>query len=396
MIDNLKQEKIDQIPSILNELDIDLWMIIEKESDITGDPVAEFLLGTGVTWLSFYCFFRNGKKSAIIGSLDIEKFKRLEIFDEIFTYKNSCREDLLRILKENNPGKIALNYSKNSANADGLTYGKYLQLIELLEGTDFISRFIPAEDIIAKLKGKKTREELDRIQHAVDNTLSIIDKLTVFVRPGYTEKEIARFLIDERKKTGLPASWDEEHNPAVFAGPQDTGAHSGPTEKKLERGHVFNIDFGVKYKEYCSDLQRTWYVLRENEKKPPEEVLRGFSVIKESIHRAFNAIKPGAKGVEIDRINRQYLIEKGYEEYPHGLGHQVGRSAHDGGALLAPAWERYGNLPFIPLEEGQVFTIEPRIYLKEYGVITIEEMIYINKNGAEWLSIPQEELFIIK
>ncbi|MFC1476658.1 M24 family metallopeptidase, partial [Fibrobacterota bacterium] len=217
-----------------------------------------------------------------------------------------------------------------------------------------------------------------------------------FAKPGHTEKDVAQFLIDERKKLGLLPSWEEEHNPAVFAGPQDTGAHSGPTDTKLERGHVFNIDFGVIYKDYCSDLQRTWYLLKEGETEAPEEVLKGFNTIKESIKLAFDAIKPGVTGAEIDKIVRDYLIENGYEEFPHALGHQVGRSAHDGGALLGPTWERYGKLPLTPLEEGQVFTIEPRLYLKEHGVVTIEEMIYITADGAEWLSKPQEEIYLIK
>ena len=395
-MDKLKIEKISQAIDILNELDIDLWMIIEKESDVLADPVAEFLLGTGATWLSFFCFLKNGEKYAIIGGLEVEKFRRLELFDEIITYKDSCKEKFLKFLNENNPQKIAINYSVDSPAADGLSYGRYLQVIKLLEGTDYSSRFISAEDIISKLKGRKSKEEVDRIKHAIDVTLDLYDKVAGFAKPGHTEKDIAQFLIDGRKKLGLLPSWEEEHNPSVFAGPQETGAHSGPTNKKLERGHVFNIDFGVKYKEYCSDLQRTWYLLKENETEPPEEVIRGFNTIKESIKLAFDAIKPGVKGVEIDTITRDYLVSNGYEEFPHGLGHQVGRNANDGGALLGPAWEKYGRVPFIPLEEGQVFTIEPRLYLKEHGVVTIEEMIYITADGAEWLSKPQDEIYLIK
>ena len=74
----------------------------------------------------------------------------------------------------------------------------------------------------------------------------------------------------------------------------------------------------------------------------------------------------------------------------------MGRYAHDGGALLAPAWERYGNLPFIPLEKDQVFTIEPRIYIKDFGVATVEEMVVITADGAEYLSEPQRELYLVK
>jgi Xaa-Pro aminopeptidase len=210
-----------------------------------------------------------------------------------------------------------------------------------------------------------------------------------------TEKEVAQFITAERKKTGYEASWEEEHCPSVFTGPQETGAHSGPTDAVLERGHVFNTDFGVVYEKYCSDLQRTWYILKEGETQPPEAVKHGFDTIVESIKRSFQALKPGVRGIDIDTIARGYIVSQGYKEYPHALGHQVGRSAHDGGALLAPDWERYGNLPFTPLEQGQVFTIEPRLYLKDHGVVTIEEMVIITKDGAQWLSKPQEEIYLI-
>jgi Xaa-Pro aminopeptidase len=210
-----------------------------------------------------------------------------------------------------------------------------------------------------------------------------------------TEKEVAQFITDERKKTGFEPSWEEDHCPSVFTGPQETGAHSGPTDKVLEPGHVFNTDFGVVYEKYCSDLQRTWYILKEGETEPPEQVRKGFNTIVKSIQLAFEALKPGVKGFDIDKITRDYIVSQGYKAFEHALGHQVGRSAHDGAALLGPDWERYGKLPFIPLEQGQVFTIEPRLYL-EQGVVTIEEMVVITKDGVEWLSKPQREIYLIK
>jgi Xaa-Pro aminopeptidase len=330
-----------------------------------------------------------------VGNLDIEKFKRLELFDEVFAYKGSPKDDLLNLLKKHDPKKIALNYSIDSPTADGLTYGKYLKLVEFLEGTDFKNRFVSSEGIISKLRGRKSAEEIRRIKKAIDITLAIYDKVSSHVKPGFTEKEAARFITEERKKTGYEPSWEEDHCPSVFAGPQETGAHSGPTDKVLERGQVVNMDFGVVYDKYCSDLQRTWYILKEGETEPPAEVMHGFNTIVESIKRSFNALKPGVNGFDIDKTCRDYIVSQGYKEYPHALGHQVGRVAHDGGPLLAPAWERYGNLPYTPLEEGQVFTIEPRLYLEKQGVVTIEEMVVITKDGAEWLSQPQEKIYLI-
>jgi Xaa-Pro aminopeptidase len=392
----MEKEKIAQAIKILDEpdIDIDLWLVIDKESEVLTDPVMDFIIGTGVTWLSFFMFFKTGEKYAVVGNLDEEKIKRLDLFDEIFSYKGSPGQDLLKLLNRHNPKKIAVNYSKDSPPADGLTYGRYLNLVDLLEDTDYADRLVSAEEIIARVRGRKSGEEINRIKKAIDITLKIYDDVTGYVKPGLTEKQVAKFITGERNKLGYQPSWEEDHCPSVFAGPQETGAHSEPTDNLLKKGEVFNIDFGIIYKKYCSDLQRTWYILQDGETGPPAEVKHGIDTIIESIKRAFAAVKPGVKGAAIDKIARDYIVSQGYKEYPHALGHQVGRKAHDGGALLGPAWERYGNLPFIPLEEGQVFTIEPRLYISQ-GVVTIEEMIIVTESGAEWLSPPQEEIYLV-
>ena len=89
-------------------------------------------------------------------------------------------------------------------------------------------------------------------------------------------------------------------------------------------------------------------------------------------------------------------MDAGYDEFPHGLGHQVGRYSHDGTALLGPTWEKYAQKPYQLLEEGMVFTIEPRLTVPNRGVATIEEMVVVTKNGAEWLSHPQKKIILIK
>jgi len=392
----MEKEKTLQAISILKETDTDCWLVIDKESEVMSDPIMDFIIGTGVTWLSFFLFFKSGKTYAIVGNLDIEKFRRLNLFDEIFPYKDSPKDLLLKILKQHNPQKIAIDYSIDSPTADGLTYGRFLKLTELLKETDFKNRLCSAEEIISKLRGRKSSEEIRRIKKAIEITLDIYNQVTSNVKPGMTEKEVAQFITEQRIKKGYAPAWEEEHCPSVFTGPQETGAHSGPTDKILEYGHVFNTDFGVIYEKYCSDLQRTWYILRKGETTPPLEVMKGFDTIVKSIQLAFEALKPGINGYDIDKIAREYIVSQGFKEYPHALGHQVGRSAHDGSALLAPDWERYGKLPFTPLEEGQVFTIEPRLYLQAHGVVTIEEMVVITKDGAQWLSQPQKEIYLIR
>lgn len=392
----MEKEKLNQAVEILDELGLDAWLVVERESEISSDPIMSYIVGAGFTWLSFFLVFRSGHKTAIVGNLDIEKTERLGLFDEVIAYRESPREALLGQLNRFSPASIAIDYSLDSPVADGLSHGCYLQLMNLLADTPYPACLVSAEQLIVRLRGRKSVEEVRRIRRAIDVTLEIYDQVTAKARPGMTERDVAALITASRDSYGLPPSWDADHNPSVFTGPQKTGAHSGPTDKVLEPGHIFNIDSGVMVEKYCSDLQRTWYILKPGEKEAPAEVMHGFQTIVESIRLAAAAMKPGVTGIEIDRIAREYILSRGYDEFPHALGHQVGRSAHDGGALLGPAWDRYGKLPFIPLEVGQVFTIEPRLYLKEHGVATIEEMVLIKEDGVEFLSRPQNDLFLIR
>ncbi|MGB6121924.1 MAG: M24 family metallopeptidase, partial [Bacteroidota bacterium] len=97
----------------------------------------------------------------------------------------------------------------------------------------------------------------------------------------------------------------------------------------------------------------------------------------------------------VDAVAREMITEAGYEEFPHALGHQVGRFAHDGTAILGPPWEKYGKKPSLPLEKGMVFTIEPRLTVQGRGIATVEEMVVVTGDGADYLSTPQEELWLI-
>ena len=389
-------EKQQQAVEILNEKNIDMWLTFVRETGNIKDPMMDMIVGTGATWHSAFIITKTGETIAIIGSLEEANMKTVGTFKRIIPYLKSVKNDLIKTLEEIDPEKIAINYSRNSSLADGLTHGVYLELIDILENTPYKFRLISSEEIVAALRGRKSQTEVDLIKKAIDETLIIFDQVTDFIEPGKSEKDVAEFVRGIVKEKGFEFAWDEEHCPAVFTGPDTAGAHSGPTDRKIQRGHVINMDFGIKYNGYCSDLQRTWYVLREGEDNAPEEVLKGFNVIRDSIQMAAEAIRPGKAGWEIDKIARDYIVENGYEEYPHGLGHQVGRVAHDGGALLGPRWERYGNLPYIPIEAGNVFTIEPRLTIPGYGIATIEEIVWVKEDGVEFLSPPQTEIYLIK
>ena len=392
---SIYKEKIQQAIQILNELNIDMWLTYVRETETIRDPSLDIILGTNCTWQSAFIITKSGETIAIVGSLDVANIKSKNLFNEVIGYVQGIKDDLMKVLEKFNPQKIAINFSRNSNLADGLTHGMYLDLIDKLNGSPFVDRLVSSEEIISLLRGRKSPTEIELMKEAIKITLEIFDLVSKFIKPGVSEKQIAEFILNEVDKRGLETAWDKEYCPSVFTGPDTAGAHAGPTDRLVQKGHVLNIDFGVKYKGYCSDLQRTWYILRDNENDAPPEVKKGFQVIVVSIQKAADFMKPGSIAYEVDAVARNYIVENGYEEYPHALGHQVGRKAHDGGVILAPRWERYGEIPYKIIGIDEVYTLEPRLTIPGFGIATIEEEVVVRENGVEFLSEPQKEIYLI-
>ncbi|MEJ2193868.1 MAG: hypothetical protein P8X73_03290 [Ignavibacteriaceae bacterium] len=97
----------------------------------------------------------------------------------------------MNYIKEKNSRNIAINYSKNSVLADGLTYGMYQILLEHLKETEFIKRLVSSEEIISALRGRKSATELNIMKEAIEETLKIFNETRTFIKPGLTEIEIS-------------------------------------------------------------------------------------------------------------------------------------------------------------------------------------------------------------
>ena len=385
-------EKIQQAVSILEELNVDMWLVFARETSTTPDPMLELILGTHCTWTSAFILTASGERIALVGSLDVQNIKDHADY-QVIGYVDSIKSPLLEILDRIRPEKIAVNYSQNDVMADGMSHGLYLKLCDSLKDTPYLDRIDSSEAVVAALRGQKSETAVNRIRGAIVETLDIFDAVTDYVKPGLSEQQVADFIRSQVKERKLGLAWDPAHCPAVFTGPDTAGAHAGPTGRTIKPGHIMNIDFGVRKNGYVSDLQRTWYFPDQGE--IPEAVQRGFMTIYESVQKAAGALKPGMLGWEVDAVARSTITDAGYDEYPHALGHQVGRQAHDGSALLCPKWDRYKNMPYSKVEKGQVYTIEPRLTVEGYGIATIEEIVLVTETGCEFLSTPQRTLWVV-
>ncbi len=394
---SLIQEKVTQAVEILNEKDIDLWLTFVRETSGVRDPALNLVLGPGdLTWLSALMITSFNQRVAVVGSLEAEAVRRVGVYDEIISYDTGFRQPFLETISRLNPAKIAVNFSFNNVHADGLTHSMFLLLTQYFKNTPYADHLVTSETLISALRGRKTSTEIDYLRHAVQITHEIFQETFSSIKVGMSEKEIAAMMQQLMKAKKVGSAWSPENNPAVNSGPDSQAGHSGPTDIQVQAGHLLHFDFGVKYQEMCSDIQRMAYVLRPGEKEAPAEVRRGFATIRAAIENLRAALKPGVKGLDMDTIARRTVMDAGYPEYMYATGHQLGRVAHDGGTLLGPLWEKYDEDPLGLVEVGNVFTIEPGLPIPGYGYIGLEEDVVVTGHGAEYLGAPQKELVLLR
>ena len=388
-------EKHEQLRLILKETDIDCWLVFVRETSVNPDPVMDLVVGSDVVWISAFIFYTKGdkfSKNAIVGNLDAFNEQKKGIWDEVIPYKEGISTPLNELISEINPTKIALNYAIDEIAADGLSHGLYLKISEIL--ADKKDRFISSEPIIRAIQGKKTKTELELISKACELTEEINRQVSSQLRTGISEIEIQHLFRKWVKNYDVKEAWHQERCPAINAGPDKEFGHIGPSEDSFtKQGHTLHNDFGVKYRGYCSDLQRMWFF--GNEDEIPEELMHAFETVRQAIIKAANYIKPGVTGYSVDEIAREFVKSRGYEEYGHALGHHIGRHAHDGGLILGPLWERYGDIPKGLVEEGNIFALELHVKTQHYGTVSLEENVVITKDGCRFLVPPQEKLFLV-
>lgn len=387
----LIKQKIQQANQLLEELQIDLWLLAVRETSIMADPLLAIVVGHTATWQSFFFYTRKGDAIALVGNLDVEDFRRCGWFTEVITYTEGVSEDLRKIIARLNPARIALNYSPDNPAADGLTHGMYLNLLEYLKGTPYVDRLVSASDVCAKLRARKLESEVDRLARAASLADQAFKNVVPKICTGMTEKEIGALIDAEIALLGSTNSFDT----IVNAGDKTSPGHGLPTEARLEPGDLLHVDFGAEVDGYCSDLQRLVYFRRANEDKPPDQLTEAFEQVRDIITLAASRCRPGAHGFEIDAKAREMLLDDGYPEYQHALGHQLGRAVHDGGAILGPKWERYGAMPSVELEAGNIFTLELEINLPGLGCVGLEEDVLIEESGARFLCPRQLELIVV-
>lgn len=389
-------EKLPLIYQVIKENNVDAWLITGRETIMRSEPILP-VLGDMDFIIATTLIFTSSKCIAIVSPLDVEGYRLIKGIDEVIEYTTTMEETIKGVLKDLDPQRLALNFSNSDASSDGLTVGMKMMLDKVLAAIDFKGELVSAFPIISKVRGMKTSSQIAKIKDCAIKADEYLRKVPSICHPGMTSIEIFNFLHEVAYADGYGMSWADSQCPSVMVDPNVPQGHGGITDTPLVKGNVINIDYGVSKDGYCSDLQRMYYVLKDDETDAPESVKKAFYLVRDAIKAAKDFLRPGVTGFQVDQVARHMVVDNGYDSWNAALGHQVGHVTHDGGTILANRRPRYNRTELIdtPLDAGNVFTLEPGIMIPE-GRIGIEEDVVITKDGSEWLVEPQQELMLIR
>jgi Xaa-Pro aminopeptidase len=381
------EEKSAQATEILDGSDADAWLTFCRETVEIAEPCLPFVLGFDVVWPTMVLYTADGSH-VIIGRHDAPNARELGVH-EVHPYDESLSEAFLGVLDDAEPDTIAVNFSEDNNTADGLTYGMYQRLTDLLAGTDYEGSLVSAEPIVAELRGVKSPTERERIVAAAETSADLLASMTDAWAPDWTEADTCDWLHERMTERGLGSAWSWDYCPTVHHGAESDLGHTLPGDLTLPEGEVLHIDFGVNEDGYAADMQRLYFHGKDGE--IPDDLADAFADVRGALETGRELVEPGRQGYEADDAARAYLTEQGWPEYQHALGHQVGRNAHDGGTLLGPRWERYGESPMAEIREGEIYTVELGVET-EWGYLGLEEMVEVTDDGNEYVIPPQREL----
>ena len=239
---------------------------------------------------------------------------------------------------------------------------------------------IDFSNVITKMRQIKDEVELQILRQIIGVTDQAFSAILKVIQPGMREDILSlelEFLL--RKMGASERSFDY----IVASGSRSSLPHGVATDKKLAEGELLTLDFGGKYKGYCSDLTRTVFL-----GQPDQKQTEIYNTVLEAQQAGIKAIKPGLSGKEVDAVAREVIVKAGYGQYfGHGLGHALGLEVHETPRLNTKEKQ--------VLQSGMVLTVEPGIYIPGWGGVRIEDVVLVTDNGAEVLTQASKQFIII-
>ena len=209
----------------------------------------------------------------------------------------------------------------------------------------------------------KTEEEISKIEKACKIGDLAFEYILKKLKVGVSEKQIADELENFIKGKGAMLSFSS----IVAFGKNSAVPHHHTGNTLLKENEFALLDFGVRFENYCSDMTRTVFFGKPNEKQK-----KIYKTVLEAQQKAVRVIEQGER--QAAKIFKAAGIE-----IPHSLGHGIGLQVHEHPSLSPKSKD--------VLKEGMVFSIEPGIYIPDFGGVRVEDLFVLEDNNLRQLTI---------
>lgn len=243
--------------------------------------------------------------------------------------------------------------------------------------TKINSDAVPLSGVIEKFRAIKTPEEIRNLRVACQIADRAFERIIKDIRIGITEKELASRLSHYMVMEG---SDTKPYGNILITGKRTSLLHGIPSNKTVEYGDFVLMDYGCGFNGYLSDMTRT--VVAGKATPEQKEV---YALEKKMIEDAAAVMVAGTPAVDVYNASIEAIKDTKYFKYHYsGIGHGIGLYVHE--------------IPFMGprstevLQENNVITIEPGIYIPNWGGVRIEDQILIKKDGNECLTNSTREL----
>ena len=256
-------------------------------------------------------------------------------------------------------------YGRVGFEADNILYNQYDRL------TDRAYRLVPVTGMIEELRVIKDEQEIELIKRAISIAKTAVYDSKKKLHTGISESGMAALIDSGMRLRGAQKSAFET---IVAFGNRTSLPHARSTNRKLFAGDHVLIDLGAVYRDYSSDLTRTFFLSKIDRK-----IKSLYHIVADAQKKAIEKVRPGTQAKSVDKAARDYIKRFKYQEnFGHALGHGVGRQVHE-----AP---RINSKDKMILKPGMVFTIEPGIYIQGVGGVRIEDVVLVTQKGCDVLS----------
>jgi Xaa-Pro aminopeptidase len=237
---------------------------------------------------------------------------------------------------------------------------------------------VPTSGAVQRLRAVKDAAELEEIARAARIADSVYERLAQESVVGRTERDVAWWFEQALHEEGAQGI---AFDITVASGPNAALPHHHTGERTIEAGETIVVDAGARVDGYCSDCTRTFAT-----GSLPDDLRRAYAACRSAQEAALSAVRAGADARRLDEIARREIEDAGFEVL-HGLGHGVGLEVHELPVLRPTASG--------VLEQANVVTVEPGVYLEGLGGVRIEDLVIVTEIGAEMLTPFSKELMTL-